>query len=104
MYYAEKYKFEMIRYHIYLGNNRKINVNSFRSKPVYQPELQIYLFNGYKDLRKFDYTVNNKMIKKNLFIKALNSLNNFYLNLYITIQEDQLMNFILYKTANLFIF
>jgi hypothetical protein len=42
------------------------------------------------------------MINKKLFIKALNSLNNFYLNIYMTFIEDQLMIFILYKTAKSF--
>ena len=94
----------MIRYYLYSGNNQKINVNAVESKPVYQPELQTYLFYAYNDLRKFDHTINNKMIKKKLFIKALNSFNNFYLNLYIIMLEDQLMNFILYKTAKSFYF
>ena len=102
LYYAEKYKFEMIRYYSYLGNNQTINVNGFRSKPVYQPELQTYLFYANNDLAKFDHSINNKMIKKKLFIKALNSLNNFYLNVYMTYLEDQLMIFILYKTAKSF--
>lgn len=42
------------------------------------------------------------MIAKKLFIKALNLLNDFYLNLYMIILEDQLMIFILYKTAKSF--
>ena len=42
------------------------------------------------------------MINKRLFIKALNSLSNFYLNIYMTFLEDQLMNYMLYKTAKSF--
>ena len=59
----------MIRYYSYLGNNQIINVNGVGSKPVYQPELQTYLFYANNDLAKFDYSINNKMIKKKLFSK-----------------------------------
>ena len=51
---------------------------------MYQPELQTYLFYGNNDLERIDYYFNNKIINKKLFIKALNSLNNFYLNIYMT--------------------
>lgn len=69
---------------------------------MYQPELQTYLFYADNELERVDVNINNKMIKKNLFIKALNSLNNFYLNIYMTFTEDQVMNFILYKNAKSF--
>ena len=55
---------------------------------MYQPELQTYLFYGNNDLERIDYYFNNKIINKKLFIKALNSLNNFYLNIYMTFLED----------------
>ena len=101
--YAEKYKFEMIRYDSYRGNKHKIKLTDIKKKIlVYQPELQTYLFYGKNELNKIDSYVNNKMIKKELFIKALNSLNNFYLNVYMTLLEDQLILFILYKTAKSF--
>ena len=103
LYYAEKYKFEMIRYNIYMGKKHKIKLtNEKKSRAVYQPELQTYLFYGYNELEKVDSNVNNKMITKKLFIRALNSLNNFYLNIHMPFSEDQLMIFILYKTAKSF--
>ena len=102
LYYAEKYNFEIIRYHSYKGNKKLIKYDNKMSKPIYQPELQTYLFYVNKELKRVDFYINNKMITKKLFIKALNLLNNFYLNLYMTIQEDQLMIFILYKTAKSF--
>ena len=103
LHYAEKYKFEMIRYDSYRGNKHKIKFTDIKEKIlVYQPELQTYLFYGMNELNKIDSYVNNKMIKKELFIKALNSLNNFYLNIYMTLLEDQLILFILYKTAKSF--
>ena len=102
LYYAENYNFEIIRYHSYKGNKKLIKYDNEMSKPIYQPELQTYLFYANKELKRVDFYINNKMITKKLFIKALNLLNNFYLNLYMTILEDQLMIFILYKTAKSF--
>ena len=58
LYYAEKYKFEMIRFRSYSGKYQKINVNGARSKPVFQPKLQTYLFYAKNYLGKFDYAIN----------------------------------------------
>ena len=103
LYFAEKYKFEMIRYESYLGKKQKIQfTNEKKNRPVNQPELQTYLFYGNNEIGKVDLGINNKMITKKLYIRALNSLNNFYSNIYMTFLEDQLMNFILYKTAKSF--
>lgn len=74
LYYAEKYKFEIIRYHSYKGNEQDIIfINTIESRPVYQPELQTYLFYGNNELERIDYYINNKMIGKKLFIRAINS-------------------------------
>ena len=93
----------IIRYLTYSKYSKKRKLfNNIVSRSVYQPELQTYLFYGNNKLERVDRYINNKMIKKNLFIKALNSLNNFYLNIYMTFVEDQLMNFILYKECKSF--
>ena len=73
LYYAEKYKLEMIRYDLYRGNKHKIKFTNIKENMLlYQPELQTYLFYGKNELKKVDFFVNNKIIKKELFIKALN--------------------------------
>lgn len=64
--------------------------------------MQTYLFYDNIEIRDADFSINNKMISKQLFIRALNSLNEFYLNIYMIFLEDRLMNFILYKTGLLF--
>ena len=46
-----------------------------------------------------DYSINNKFIKKEVYIKTLNALNNFFLNIYMTFMEDQVLNYILHRTA-----
>ena len=93
----------MVRYHSYMGNKQNIKfANEKENRPLYQPELQTYLFYGNNEIGKVDFGINNKMILKQLYIRALNSLNDFYLNIYMAFLEDQLMIFILYKTAKSF--
>ena len=67
LYYAEKYKFEIIRYHSYKGNKQDIIFcNKIESRPIYQPELQTYLFYGNNELKRIDYYINNPTKKSNL--------------------------------------
>ena len=110
--YAEKYNYEMIRYKMYKGDGIKSSINHvyiinniLEESPIYQPELSTYMFYGNNnELKIIDYYIHNKFIKKEIFIKALNSLNNFYINMYITIWEDTIIAFILYRTAKSFLF
>lgn len=100
--YAEKYKFEMIRFNSYLGDGKlgfQDLINITESGPIYQPRLSTELFYGSKELQMVDYYVYNKFIVKDVYIKAINSLNNFYSNMYMIYMEDQVMNFILHRTA-----
>jgi hypothetical protein len=48
---------------------------------------------------QIDFNVSNKFIKREAFVRALNVLNKFYFNIYMTIYEDGLMNYILYRTV-----
>ena len=82
------------------------NLNKrFENRPIYQPELSTYMFYGNNnELEKIDANICNKFIKKEVFIKALNSLKNNYLNLFITIEEDQLITYILYRNAESFLY
>jgi glycosyltransferase involved in cell wall biosynthesis len=66
LYYAEKYKFEIIRFYAYTGNKKQDIkfVNKIESRPVYQPELQTYLFYGNNKLGKVDSGI-NRILKAN---------------------------------------
>ena len=46
-----------------------------------------------------DYTISNKFIKKEVFLKSLYLLKYFYLNIYMTYMEDSLMNYLIHRTA-----
>ena len=103
--YSEKYKYEMIRFNIYSGNGNIMYYKfseEFGEKPLNQPNLAFNIFYGNNELEMTDYHIYNKFIKKEVFIKSLNSLNNFFSNIYMTLMEDQLFNYILYRTAKSF--
>lgn len=103
--FAVKYKYEMIRYNLYIGNHSLFMeglINKINCRSVYQPELSTYAFYGQGYLKQIDFNLSNKFIKRIAYIKALNSLNKEYLNMHMTLFEDGVLNYILYKYANSF--
>jgi len=106
-YFVERNNFEMIRFNIYLGK-RTIMLNNvikgIKRKRVYQPELSTYLFYGKGFLCHIDHNLSNKFIKRNAYIRALNYLSDFYLNLYLIYFEDGVINYILYRIVKSFYF
>ena len=105
--FVKNHNYEMIRFNIYLGKGKiffnKI-VGKLQSRPIFQPELSKYLYYGLGKLCQIDFNLSNKFVKRVSFIKALNILNEYYLNLYMIGYEDGLMNFFLYRTASSFYF
>ena len=77
-------------------------IHNIESGPVYQPELSTYIFYGKGYLEQIDVCLHNKLIKKEVYLKTLNSINKYYLNQYMNNWEDNLINFILFKKANSF--
>ena len=105
--YAVKYQLEIIRFNTYKGKRRFVLGNIYKQlekKTIYQPKLKSYLFYGKGELNRIDSSIHNKFIKRDTFIRALNILNKFYLNMYMIFGEDVIMNFSLYSTANSFFF
>jgi len=103
--YSEKYDYDMIRFNIYkINENKAYNVYDQDKKriSIKQPQLSRFMFYGNNELFITDYYIHNKFVKKELYIKALNSLNKVYLNSYITLWEDTIISYILYRNANSF--
>ena len=102
--YAEKYNYDIIKVISYTREPISFNdiFYKFENRPIYQPELSTFVFYDNNELRMRDYVINNKFIKRDKFIKALNSLNSFYSSIYMNRAEDTLMNFIIYHKANSF--
>ena len=49
-----------------------------------------------------DYWIHNKFIKKELFIRVINSIDKLYLKLYIALWEDIIISYIVYRNADSF--
>ena len=102
--YAQIYNYEIIRFNIYDGKGmvkeNKIS-NELGNHYLNQPALSTSIFYWNNELvkKKTDYNIYNKFIKRETYIRSLNSLNKYYLNLYMTIGEDQIINYILYRNA-----
>ena len=100
---AKRFNYDLIRYNIYMGNY-KMNlpdvVNNLKSKPIFKPNIFLYLFYGFGKLLQLDYYITNKLIKRTLFIRAINSINKYYLDQFMIDCEDGLMNYMLYKLSD----
>lgn len=100
--FALKYKYEFIRFNVYINYGKSFFgeiTDKLESKPIYQPELSTFIFYGLGFLKQVDYNICNKFIKREALIRSLNILDKFYLRLYMTCHEDGLLNYILYRTA-----
>ena len=98
----KKYDFDLIRFNLYMGNydlNLPEIVHFLKSQPLYKPNIYFHLFFGFGKLLQLDFYITNKLIKRKLFIRALNTINKFYLNQYMIDCEDGLVNFMLYKLS-----
>ena len=100
--YAKKYNYEIIKFNQYLGHkNLLFNkvINQLENRAIYQPELSSYIFYGKNELQIIDSSLSNKFIKKEVYIRGINYLIKYYLNMFIINMEDSMMNFILQKEA-----
>ena len=104
---AKKNNFDLIRFYTYTGN-AGLNLPGIsyylKNKRIRKPFLYFYLFYGFGKLFQLDFYITNKLIKRNLFISALNSINKYYLKQFMIDCEDGLVNFMLYKLSESFFF
>ena len=105
--YAVENGYEIVRFLTYDGGGAigyERFLDKLKDKPVYQPELSTYLFYATNNLEINDLSINNKLIKRGVYIKALNELNSFYFNMYITNYEDRIINYLIHRKAKSFYF
>ena len=103
--FAKKSDYDIIRFDALIGSYDLYMENlikNIKNRPIYQPELSSLIFYGNGYLEQIDYVLWNKLIKRNLLIKTLNSINKYYLNQNMITFEDGLINFMLYKKAKSF--
>ena len=105
--YAVENGYEIVRFLTYDGGGAigyERFLDKLKEKPIYQPELSTYLFYATNNLEINDLSINNKLIKRGIYIKALNELNFFYFNMYITNYEDSIINYLIHRKAKSFYF
>ena len=98
--YAEKYNYDIIKFDI-KNKYGIININNliYELRDLKQPELSTNLFYKNNELLRREFVIWNKLIKKEIYLLSLNTINKFYLNMYITFNEDQIMNYFLLRSA-----
>ena len=102
---ANKNNYDIVNYYLYIGNKKLFMneiIRNIESRPIHQPELSTYIFYGKGYLEQIDVCLHNKLIKKEIYLNTLNSINKYYLNQYMNNWEDILINFMLFKKANSF--
>ena len=105
--YAVENGYEIVRFLTYDGGGAigyERFLDKLKDKPIYQPELSTYLFYATNNLEINDLSINNKLIKRGVYIKALNELNSFYFKMYITNYEDRIINYLIHRKAKSFYF
>jgi hypothetical protein len=92
-------EFEYMEKNFGLNSEQEI-VKKIDNAILSNPYIFLYLFYGIGKMIQLNDYITNKLINKKLFIKALNSINEFYLNQFMIDCEDGLINFMLYKLCN----
>ena len=99
---ANKSNIDIVQFQSYSGNF----FNSFHAfdknrttEIIYQPALSnlMYYEKGY--LIQTEFFIWGKLIKKEIFIKAINSIDDYFLNQNMSLHEDGLTLFVLFKKA-----
>ena len=104
---AKKNNIDIVQFQSYQGDYYKnfIIPNTNRStEPIYQPQLSnlMYYEKGY--LEQTEVFIWGKLIRRTIFIEVLKSIDSYYLNQHMTLHEDGLTLFILFKKANSYLF
>ena len=84
-------------------NNFESHFHNFSKDIIYQPELSNILY-YVPETKKYSHTICrniwNKMIRKNIFIEAINYIGKKYFSKYIITSDDMVLNIISYQFAN----
>ncbi len=73
---------------------------------IEQPELSKLMYYEYEDQNKTlqtEYNLWGKLIKRELFLNVLDNISKYYLNQHMTLHEDGLILFILFKIAKTYL-
>jgi len=100
-YIAKKNNYDLIRFNTYSEPKFIFNIiDNHLSNPIYQPKLKNLLVYGLGYQKLVDGVINNKFIRRKIYIISLNNIKKYYLDKYMPYFEDGLINFSLHRNAN----
>ena len=104
---AKQDDFEIVQFAVYRKSpsDSYWNYGEIRNNtPIYQPQLSslMYYYRGY--LKQTEWHIWGKLIKREALYRTLESINSYYLNLHMSVNEDGLIDFMLLKKAKSFIY
>ena len=108
---AKKDDLDIVQFRAYWGKNL-INCYKYenygyihKSDIIYQPELSNLMYYEYPDkILQTEYNLWGKLIKRNIYIQALDKIDKYYLEQHMTLHEDGMIIFILFKIAKSYLF
>ena len=104
---VKNYDYDLTRFNLYIGDydlNLPKIVYLLKNKPLFRTNIFFHLFFGFGKLLQLDFYITNKLIKRQLFIRVLNSVNQYFLKQFMIDCEDGLINFMLYKLSESYYF
>ena len=104
---AKKYNIDIVQFQSYNGYfDKSFSVSDINhsTTPIYQPELSNFMYYEKGYLSQSEFFIWGKLIRRNIFLKAINSIDKYFLNQHMTLHEDGLTLFILFKKANSYLF
>mgnify|MGYP002626225534 CR=1 FL=1 len=104
---AKKNNIDIVQFQAYHGdyyNSFYLNDNGHKTGPIYQPELSDFMYYGNGYLQSTECVIWGKLIRRNIFIETINSIDGYYLNQHMTLHDDGLILFILFKKANSYLY
>ena len=112
---ATKNQLDILQFRAYWGpgkfldNYFKYHDYGFKHKTsiITQPELSKLMYYEYEHENRTlqtEYNLWGKLIKKQIYMEVLKNIDNYYLNQHMTLHEDGLIIFILFKVAKRYLF
>ena len=104
---AKEKNIDIIQFQTYSGDFFKsfyCSNKKRKTKPIYQPELSSLMYYEDNILHQSEFNIWGKLIKRYTFLEGIKSIDKYYLNQNMSLHEDGLILFILFKKAKSYLF
>ena len=104
---AKEKDVDIVQFLAYSGDLEKSFIlwnNDRTTEPIYQPQLSnlMYYENGY--LHQTEFLIWGKLIRREVFMEVIDGIGEYYYNQHMSLHEDGLIIFILFRKAKSYIF